>query len=89
MDHLKKQSISEIIRGGGGNYKGTYVRGFGLSIPAVAGIVSHFVVHVLSEAQLVFGYTNFSKVEVDPPDEISQDRVIDHSLKETEVENLV
>lgn len=46
--------------------------------------MSHLVVHVLSETQLVFGDTNFSKVEVDPPDEISQDGVIDHSLNEAE-----
>lgn len=46
--------------------------------------MSHLIVHVLSETQLVFGDTNFSKVEVDPPDEISQDGVIDHSLNETE-----
>lgn len=49
--------------------------------------MSHLVVHVLSETQLVFGDTNFSKVEVDPPDEISQDGVIDHSLNETEGKN--
>lgn len=60
----------------------TYVGGFGLSVPAVTGIVSHLVVHVLSETQLVFGNTNFSKVEVDPPDEISQDWVVDHSLRD-------
>lgn len=65
-------------------WKRTYIRGFGFSIPAVAGIVSHLVVHVLPETQLVFGHTNFSKVEVDPPDEISQDGVIDHSLNETD-----
>lgn len=68
---------------GGRNMERTYIRGFGFSIPAVTGIVSHLVVHVLSETQLVFGHTNFSKVEVDPPDEISQDGVIDHSLNET------
>lgn len=62
---------------------GTYVGGFGFGIPAVTGVVSHLVVHVLSETQLVFGNTNFSKVEVDPPDEISQDGVVDHSLSET------
>lgn len=66
------------------NRRRTYVGGFGFSIPAVAGVVSHLVVHVLSETQLVFGDTNFSKVEVDPPDEISQDGVIDHSLHEGE-----
>lgn len=65
------------------NWKRTYIGGFGFSVPAVAGVVSHLVVHVLSETQLVFGDTNFSKVEVDPPDEVSQDGVIDHSLNET------
>lgn len=71
----------------GKNCKGTHIGGFGFSIPAVTGVVSHLVVHVLSETQLVFGNTNFSKVEVDPPDEISQDGVVDHSLKETEGKN--
>lgn len=61
----------------------TYIGGFGFSIPAVAGIMSHLVVHVLTETQLVFGNTNFSKVEVDPPDKISKDGVVDHSLKRT------
>lgn len=66
------------------NWRRTYVGGFGFSVPAVAGVVSHLIVHVLSETQLVFGDTNFSKVEVDPPDEISQDGVIDYSLHEGE-----
>lgn len=67
--------------------KRSYIRSFGFSIPAIAGIVSHLVVHVLPETQLIFGDTDFSKVEVDPPDKISQDGVIDHSLNETEDEN--
>lgn len=49
--------------------------------------MSHLVVHVLPEAQLVFGDTNFGEVEVDPPDEVSQDGVVDHSLHETDDEN--
>lgn len=57
-----------------------YVRGFGFSVPAVAGVVSHLVVHVLSEAQLVFGDAHFDEVEVDPPDEVTQDGVVDHPL---------
>lgn len=68
-------------------WKRTYIGGFGFSVPAVAGVVSHLVVHVLSETQLVFGDTNFRKVEVDPPDKISQDGVIDHSLHVTEHKN--
>lgn len=60
-----------------------YIGGFGFSVPAVTGVVSHLIVHVLSETQLVFGNADFSKVEVDPPNEISKDRVVDHSLKET------
>lgn len=58
----------------------TYIGGFGFSVPAVTGVMSHFVVHVLSETQFIFGNTHFSKVEVDPPNEVSQDGVIDHSL---------
>lgn len=42
--------------------------------------MSHLVVHVLPEAQLVFGDADFGEVEVDPPDEVSQDGVIDDSL---------
>lgn len=47
--------------------------------------MSHLVVHVLPETQLIFGNTDFSKVEVDPPDKISQDGVIYHSLNETKM----
>lgn len=60
-----------------------YIGGFGFSIPAVAGVVSHLVVHVLSETQLVFGDADFDKVEVDPPDEVPQDGVVDHPLNDT------
>lgn len=45
--------------------------------------MSHLVVHVLSETQLVFGDAHFDKVEVDPPDEVPQDGVVDHSLDDT------
>lgn len=45
--------------------------------------MSHLVVHVLSETQLVFGNAHFDKVEVDPPNEVPKDRVVDHSLNET------
>lgn len=31
----------------------TYIRGFGLGIPAVAGIMCHFIFHVLPEPQLL------------------------------------
>lgn len=61
----------------------TYIWGFGFSVPAVAGVVSHLIVHVLSETQLVFGNADFSQVEVDPPNKISQDWIIDHSLNQT------
>lgn len=49
--------------------------------------MSHLVVHVLPEAQLVFGDTDFGEVEVDPPDEVSQDGVVDDSLHGAEDEN--
>lgn len=59
----------------------TYVGGFGFGVPAVAGVVGHLVVHVLTETYFVFRQTNFGQVEVDPPDEIAQDRVVDDTLK--------
>lgn len=49
--------------------------------------MSHLIVHVLPEAKFIFGDTHFGEVEVDPPDEISQDGVIDHSLHETQNRN--
>lgn len=42
--------------------------------------MGHLVVHVLTEAELVLGHAHFGQVEVDPPDEIAQDGVVDHSL---------
>lgn len=47
--------------------------------------MSHLVVHVLSETQLVFGDAHFDKVEVDPPDEVSQDGVVDDSLSDSRI----
>lgn len=49
--------------------------------------MSHLVVHVLPEAQLVFGHAHFDQVEVDPPDEVSQDGVVDHPLRDTGIED--
>lgn len=49
--------------------------------------MSHLVVHVLSETQLVFGDADFDKVEVDPPDEVSQDGVVDDSLSDSRIKN--
>ena len=46
--------------------------------------MGHLVVHVLPEAQLVFGHAHSGQVEVDSSDEVSQDGVIDHSLEREE-----
>lgn len=59
----------------------TYVGGLGFSIPAVAGIVGHLVVHVLTETYFVFSQTNFGQVEVDPSDEVAEDGVVNNTLK--------
>lgn len=59
----------------------TYVGGFSFGVPAVAGVVGHLVVHVLTETHFVFCQTNFGQVEVDPSDEVAQDRVVDNTLK--------
>lgn len=59
----------------------TYIRRFGLCIPAVTGIMSHFILHMLSEAQLLRGYTDLCKEEVDSANEVTQNRVIDHTLE--------
>lgn len=45
--------------------------------------MSHLILHVLSEAQLVRGYTNLCKEEVDSTNEVTKNRVIDHALKES------
>ena len=43
--------------------------------------MGHLVVHMLAEAKLVFCHANFYQVKVDPANEVSQDGVIDDSLK--------
>lgn len=45
--------------------------------------MSHLILHVLSEAQLVRGYTNLCKEEVDSTNEVTKNGVIDHALKES------
>lgn len=45
--------------------------------------MSHLILHVLSEAQLVRGYTNLCKEEVDSNNEVTKNGVIDHALKES------
>lgn len=59
----------------------TYVRRFGLCIPAITSIMGHLVVHMLAEAKLVFCHANFYQVKVDSANEVSQDGVIDDFLK--------
>lgn len=85
--HSVPTNVPDNLVGAGRGKVLTHVGGFGFCIPAVTGVMSHLVVHVLPEAQLVFGDTNFGEVEVDPPDEVSQDGVIDDPLQETENEN--
>lgn len=58
----------------------TYIRGFGLSIPAVAGIVGHLIIHMLTETKLVFCHAHFDQIKVDPCNKVAQDRVVDNSL---------
>lgn len=49
----------------------TYIGRFGLSIPAVARIMGHLVLHVLSEAEFLRRYSNLHEVEVDAANEIA------------------
>lgn len=58
----------------------TYIGGFGLSVPAVAGIVGHLIVHMLTETKLVFCHTHFDQIKVDPSNEVAQDGVVDDPL---------
>lgn len=74
---------SEIRRSSSKHW--TYIRGFGLSIPAVTGIVGHLIVHVLTETKLVFRHTNFDQIKVDPSNEVAQDGVVDDALHNTKV----
>lgn len=43
--------------------------------------MSHFILHMLSEAQLLGGYSDLCKEEVDSANEVTQNRVIDHTLE--------
>lgn len=49
----------------------TYVGCFGFGIPTVTGIMGHLILHVLSEAELIWRYTNLHEVEVDAANEIA------------------
>lgn len=51
--------------------KSTYVGRFGLRIPAVAGIMGHLILHVLSEAKFIRRNPNLHEVEVDAANEIA------------------
>lgn len=43
--------------------------------------MSHLILHVLSEAQLLRGYADLREEEVDSADEVTENRVIDHTLQ--------
>lgn len=43
--------------------------------------MSHLILHVLSEAQLLRGHADLCEEEVDSADEVTQNRVIDHTLQ--------
>lgn len=49
----------------------THIGRFGLGIPAVAGIMGHLILHMLSEAEFIRRYSNLREVEVDPANEIA------------------
>lgn len=62
-----------------------YIGGFGLSIPAVTRVVSHLVVHVLTETHFIFGQSHINQIQVDSPNEVTQHWIVDHSLQKTEI----
>ena len=43
--------------------------------------MSHLILHMLSEAQLLWGYTDLCKEEVDSANEVTENGVIDHTLE--------
>lgn len=43
--------------------------------------MSHLILHVLAEAQLLRGHANLCEEEVDSADEVTENRVIDHTLQ--------
>lgn len=43
--------------------------------------MSHLILHMLSEAQLVWGNTDLCEEEVDSADEVTKNGVIDHTLE--------
>lgn len=43
--------------------------------------MGHLILHVLSEAELLWRDSNLHEVEVDAANEIAQHRVVNHTLK--------
>jgi len=43
--------------------------------------MSHLILHMLSEPQLLWGYTDLCKEEVDSANEVTKNGVIDHTLE--------
>lgn len=48
--------------------------------------MSHLILHMLSEAQLLWGYTDLRKEEVDSANEVTENGVIDHTLEREKAE---
>lgn len=51
-----------------------------LGVPTVAGVVSHFIRHVLSKSELLFLDTALGQEEVNSGNEVAQGLVVDQTL---------
>lgn len=58
----------------------THVRCFGFGVPAIAGVVSHLVIQMLTETTLVRMYAHFEQEEVRPCHKVCQDLTVDNTL---------
>ena len=59
----------------------TYVAGLDLSIPTIASIMGHFVVHVLTEAETVDLDTNLDQEQVDAANKVTERLVVNDFLE--------
>jgi hypothetical protein len=60
------------------------VGGVDLGVPAVGGVVSHLVRHVLAETEAVGVDTDLGEEEEDASNEVTESLVVDHALREKE-----
>lgn len=78
LDAVHGQVVSRAVSAA--NTLDPAIGGLNLGVPAVSGIVGHFVGHVLTEAQTLRIDANFDEEEVDASHEVAKGLVIHHAL---------